>query len=467
MEFDPILIARLLLAFAAILLIIFAILAVGLSVYVVALLVAWIGTGEDRYQRLAKLWSRILAIALAMSIIAGISLLIQFNDSWVGLSTFVGQITGPLLGYGMTSVLALTAPFLAILLFGWTRVPRWLLALASIMVAAGTVAASGIALAAYSWMQTPTGHVINDGMAVPLNWWAVIFNPSFPYRFAHVINASFLATSFVVLAVGARYRLVDRHPEQARIMIKAAVILVAILAPLQLLIGDLHGLNTLKYQPIKIAAMEAHWDSDKPVDFLILAWPDEAAETNRWTWSIPTAGSLVLTHRLSGQIIGLKDVAPHNRPPVKAVFFAFRIMMTLGLLMIAAALIGAWLLWCGMLFESNWYLRIAAHTWWCGLLAVVAGGVVTESGRQPWAVQGVLRAAEAATPLAAPTVPALLSIGSVIMFAFAIFSISRLIQRGPHGPTGTSTSRGTALASSVVGHDTGHEGLESRFLKQR
>jgi cytochrome d ubiquinol oxidase subunit I len=249
-------------------------------------------------------------------------------------------------------------------------------------------------------------------------------------------------------------------------MIKMAIVLLAVLAPLQLLIGDQHGLNTLKHQPIKIAAMEAHWDSDRPVDFHIFAWPDEAAQTNRWALSIPHAGSLILTHRLNGLIIGLKDVAPQNRPPIKTVFFAFRLMLAIGFFMIAAALIGAWLLWRGILFETQWYLRIVAHSWWTGFAAVIAGWVVTESGRQPWVVQGVLRTADATSPLAASTVLATLVLFVVvysIVFAMGIYYINRLIVRGPQGRAIEPPTRGPSLQPMSSARDAGQEALASRW----
>ena len=302
---------------------------------------------------------------------------------------------------------------------------------------------------------------------MPLDWWAIIFNPSFPYRLAHMLNAAFLTAGFVVLAVGARYWLADRHPEQARTMIKMAVLLLAVLAPLQLLIGDQHGLNTLKHQPIKIAAMEAHWDSDKPVDFHIFAWPDETAETNHWALSIPNAGSLILTHRLNGLIIGLKDVAPQNRPPVKTVFFAFRIMLAIGFFMIAAALIGAWLLWRGILFETRWYLRIVSHSWWTGFVAVIAGWVVTESGRQPWVVQGMLRTADATSPLAAATVLTTLIL-FVIVYCDRICDGHLLYQSTDRawaaGPRGRTAGTRFAVAAAVVGPRRRTRGAGTRLL---
>jgi cytochrome d ubiquinol oxidase subunit I len=462
MELDPVLIARLQFAFTVIFHIIFPTFTIGLSAYIATLLVMWVGTGEDRYQRLARFWTRIFAVSFAMGVVSGIVLSYQFGTNWSRFSVFAGNIVGPLIGYEVLTAFFLEATFLGIMLFGWGRVPRWLQVMAAIVVAVGTMTSAFWILAANSWMHTPTGHEIVDGVAMPLDWWAIIFNPSFPYRLAHMLNASFLTAGFVVLAVGARYWLSDRHPEQARIMIKMAVALLAILAPLQLLIGDQHGLNTLKHQPIKVAAMEAHWDSDQPVDFHIFAWPDETAETNRWALSIPNAGSLILTHRLNGLIIGLKDVAPQNRPPVKTVFFAFRIMLAVGFFMIAAALIGAWLLWRGILFETRWYLRIVSHSWWVGFVAVTAGWVVTESGRQPWVVQGMLRTADATSPHAAPTVLASLVLFVVvysIVFAMGIYYINRLIERGPQGRAVEPPDQGSPLRPLSSAHDAGREAL--------
>jgi cytochrome d ubiquinol oxidase subunit I len=466
MELDPILIARLQFAFTVTFHIIFPTFTIGLSAYIATLLVMWVSTGQDRYQRLARFWTRIFAVSFAMGVVSGIVLSYQFGTNWSRFSVFAGNIVGPLIGYEVLTAFFLEATFLGVMLFGWGRVPRWLQVMAAIMVAIGTMISAFWVLAANSWMHTPTGHEVVDGVAVPLDWWAIIFNPSFPYRLAHMLNASFLTAGFVVLAVGARYWLSDRYLEQARVMIKMAVVLLAILAPAQLLIGDQHGLNTLKHQPIKIAAMEAHWESDKPVDFHIFAWPNETEERNDWALSIPNAGSLVLTHRLNGLIIGLKDVAPQNRPPVKTVFFAFRIMLAIGFFMIAAALIGAWLLWRGMLLDARWYLRIVAHTWWIGFVAVIAGWVTTESGRQPWVVQGMLRTADATSPLAAQTVLSTLILFVLvyaIVFAMGIYYINRLIERGPQGrAVEPSEEPGSGRRPLSSAHDAGREALAPR-----
>jgi cytochrome d ubiquinol oxidase subunit I len=462
MEFDPVFIARLQFAFTITFHIIFPAFTIGLSAYVATLLVMWRVTGRDRYQRLARFWTRIFAVSFAMGVVSGIVLSYEIGTNWSRFSTFAGNVIGPLLGYEVLTAFFLEATFLGVLLFGWNRVPPWLQVVSAIAVAVGTALSAFWILAANSWMNTPAGHEIRDGVAVPVDWWAIVFNPSFPYRFAHMLNASYLTVGFVVLAVAARYLLADRHPDQSRTMMRMALGLLAVLAPLQLLLGDLHGLNTLLHQPIKIAAMEAHWNGDQPGDFHVFAWPDERIEDNRYAISIPDAASLILTHRMSGLFPGLKDVPPEDRPPVKTVFFAFRIMLAVGLFMIAWALIGAWLLWRGILYETRWYLRIASHSWWTGFVAVWAGWVVTESGRQPWIVYGIKRTADAVSPVSATTMATSLALFVIvygIVFAMGIYYINRLIAAGPQTQPVEAPADGTPARPISAARDARHEVL--------
>jgi cytochrome d ubiquinol oxidase subunit I len=254
-----------------------------------------------------------------------------------------------------------------------------------------------------------------------------------------MVTAAYLTTAFVVLAVGARYLLQGRHLEHAHTMLLMGVGFAAIVAPLQLLIGDQHGLNTLKHQPMKIAAMEAHWDGSTPGELLLFAWPDEKAETNRFALAIPHGASLVLTHSWDGLFPGLKSVPPEDRPPVLPPFFAFRAMVGIGLLMILAGWIGAWLWWRGRLFTARWYLWPLQHAWWIGFVAVICGWIVTETGRQPWVAQGLLRTADAVSPLAAGIVTASLALFVVvycIVFAMGLYTMNRLIARGPNPGVG-------------------------------
>ena len=436
MDLDPVLLARIQFAFTVTFHIIFPSFTIGLSAYIATLGVLWLRTDDERYHRLMRFWTKIFAVSFAMGVVSGIVLSYQFGTNWSRFSVVAGNVVGPLIGYEVLTAFFLEATFLGILLFGFNRVPPWLYVLSAAIVAIGTAMSAFWILAANSWMQTPTGHEVRDGIAYPVDWLAIIFNPSFPYRFAHMLNAAYLTTGFVVIAVGARYLLQGKHIADARVMMSMGIGLMAVLAPLQLFIGDQHGLNTLKYQPIKVAAMEGHWDGSKPGDFHIFAWPDEQAERNWFEISIPRGSSLILTHSLDGLFPGLTSVPPDQRPPVLNVFFGFRIMLAVGFYMIAAALFGAFLWWRGTLFETRWYLRIVSTTWWTGFVAVIAGWVVTESGRQPWVVHGILRTADAVSPVPAASLLGTLVLFVVcygIVFSMGIYYINRLINKGPEG----------------------------------
>jgi cytochrome bd ubiquinol oxidase subunit I len=436
MSLDPEFLARLQFAFTVAFHIVFPTFTIGLSAYVAVLVVLWSVTGREYFNRLARYWTKIFAVSFGMGVVSGIVLSYQFGTNWSQFSVVAGNIIGPLLGYEVLSAFFLEATFLGVLLFGWNRVPRWLSALSAIIVASGTAFSAFWILSVNSWMQTPAGYEMRDGIAYPTDWFAIIFNPSFPYRLAHMVSAAYLTTAFVVLAVGARYLLLGRHQTESRIMMRMAIGLIAILAPLQLLIGDQHGLNTLQYQPIKIAAMEAHWDGSTPGAFELFAWPDQNAETNHFAISIPRGASLILTHSIGGLFPGLTSVPPQDRPPIVPVFFAFRIMVGIGLLMIAAGWAGLVLWLRGELFETRWYLRTVAYAWWIGFVAVLCGWIVTETGRQPWVVEGILRTADATSPHSALTVAvtfALFVIVYSIIFGFGIYYMNRLIVRGPEG----------------------------------
>jgi cytochrome d ubiquinol oxidase subunit I len=437
MDFDPVLLARLQFAFTIIFHIIFPSFTIGLSAYIATLGALWRRTGRDHYHQLMRFWTKIFAVSFAMGVVSGIVLSYQFGTNWSRFSVATGNVLGPLIGYEVLTAFFLEATFLGVLLFGFNKVPPWLYVLSAAVVAIGTAMSAFWILAANSWMQTPSGYEMRGGIAYPTDWLAVIFNPSLPYRLAHMLNAAYLTTGFVVLAVGARYLIAGKHVEEGRTMLRMAIGLTAILAPLQLIIGDQHGLNTLAHQPIKLAAMEAHWDGSKPGDFEIFAWPDEKAETNRFAISIPKGSSLILTHKFNGLFPGLTSVRPADRPSVKTVFFAFRIMLAVGFFMIAAALFGAFLWWRGSLFETRWYLRIMAQCWWIGFVAVIAGWVVTETGRQPWIVEGVMRTADATSPVPGATIAgtlALFVLAYGVVFWFGIYYINRLIANGPQRP---------------------------------
>ncbi len=464
MDLDPVLLARLQFAFTITFHIIFPTFTIGTSAFIATLLIRWMWSGQqqEHLHRLARFWTKIFAVSFAMGVVSGIVLSYQFGTNWSRFSVVVGNVVGPLIGYEVLTAFFLEATFLGVMLFGWKRVPPWLHTMSAIFVSVGTALSAFWILAANSWMQTPAGHEIRDGIAYPADWFAIIFNPSFPYRFAHMMTAVYLTTSLAILAVGARYLLAGRHLDEARTMVRMSVGMLAVLAPLQLFIGDQHGLNTLEHQPIKIAAMEAHWDGSKPGDLVLFAWPDEKAETNRYEISIPRGASLILRHDPDGLFPGLTSVPPSDRPPVIPVFFAFRIMVGIGLLMIAGGLTGAWLWWRGRLFDTRWYLWPVSKSWWMGFVAVIAGWVVTESGRQPWVAHGILRTVDATSPVPAASIASTLALFVVvygIVFTMGLYYINRLIVKGPQGRAIEPPDKGTPRRPLSSAAEAGREAL--------
>jgi cytochrome bd ubiquinol oxidase subunit I len=434
MDADAVLLARLQFAFTVAFHIIFPTFTIGLGAFIATLLVRWRLTGSDHLYRLARFWTKIFAVSFAMGVVSGLVLSYQFGTNWSQFSVVVGNVIGPLLGYEVLTAFFLEATFLGVMLFGWRHVPPNLHLASAILVACGTALSAFWILSANSWMQTPAGYELIDGVAHPVDWFEIVFNPSFPYRFAHMFTATYLTTSIVVLAVGARYLVQGKFQQEARTMVRMGLGMVIVLAPLQLIIGDQHGLNTAKHQPAKIAAMEAHWDSSEPGDLVLFAWPDEQAEQNDFEISIPYGASLIITHSLTGQFQGLKDFAAEDRPPVKPVFFAFRIMVGLGILMILIGVVGGWLWWRGRLFETPLFMKVLRHSWPMGFIAVLAGWVVTESGRQPWIATGILRTADAVSPVSFNAVLTTLILFVLVytsVFGMGIFYINRLINKGP------------------------------------
>ena len=436
MEPDALLPARLQFAFTIAVHIIFPAFSIGSSAYVATLLVLWRRTGQEHFHRLARFWTRIFAVSFAMGVVSGIPLSYQFGTNWSRFSQAVGNVIGPLIGYEVLTAFFLEATFLGVMLFGWKRVPPWVHVTSALLVAFGTTVSGFWILAANSWMQTPAGHVIREGIAYPVDWWAIVFNPSFPYRFAHMMTAAYLTTSVVVLAVGARYLLAGNFQTEAKTMMRMGLGMVAILAPLQLLIGDQHGLNTLEHQPIKVAAMEGHWEDDGPAALVLFGVPDQKAEKNHAEIALPGMASVILTHSRTGRVPALKDVPPEDRPPVANVFYAFRIMVGIGTLLILLGLVGAFLWWRKRVFETRWYLRFAGYAWPLGFIAILAGWVTTETGRQPYVAYGILRTADAISPVAASTVMTSLVafvVVYLVVFSIGVYYIRKLIRNGPKG----------------------------------
>ncbi len=436
MDLDAVLLARIQFAFTVAFHIIFPSFTIGLAAFIATLLVRWRLTGREHLYRLARFWTKIFAVSFAMGVVSGIVLSYQFGTNWSQFSIVVGNVVGPLIGYEVITAFFLEATFLGIMLFGWNRVHPNLHVTSAILVAIGTSLSAFWILSANSWMHTPAGHEIRDGIAYPVDWWAIVFNPSFPYRFAHMFTAAYLTTSLVVLAVGARYLWAGRFEDEAKTMLRMGLGMVIFLAPLQLLIGDQHGLNTLKHQPAKIAAMEAHWDGSKPGALVLFAIPNTKEERNDYEISIPNIASLILTHKIDGKFKGLKDFKPEDRPPVWPVFFAFRIMVGLGMLMILLGAVGAWLWWRGQLFQNRWFIGASRFVWPMGFIAILAGWWVTETGRQPWVAHGILRTVDAVSPVVFETVLFSLILFVIVytsVFSMGVYYINRLIEKGPQG----------------------------------
>lgn len=464
MELDPVLLARIQFAFTVSFHIIFPSFTIGLAAFIATLLVRWQMTGRDHLYRLARFWTKIFAVSFAMGVVSGIVLSYQFGTNWSKFSEVTGNVIGPLIGYEVLTAFFLEASFLGVMLFGWDRVSPKAHVGAAILVAIGTSLSAFWILSANSWMHTPQGHEIKDGIAYPVDWLKVIFNPSFPYRFAHMFTAAYLTTSVVVAAVGARYLLADKFHEEAKTMMRMGVGMIALLAPLQLVIGDMHGLNTAKYQPVKVAAMEAHWDGSKPADLVLFAIPNEQEERNDFEIAIPNLASFIITHDPQGLFPGLKDFAVDERPPVKPVFYAFRVMVGIGMTLIAIGLIGAFLWIRGRLFDSRWFLKPLSYTWSLGFIAILAGWWVTETGRQPWVVTGILKTADAISPVSAGAVLTSLILFVLVyssVFSMGIYYINRLIEAGPKGAA-TVTKEGTASRPLSAATDAAHEAIEAK-----
>lgn len=417
--------------------IIFPAITIGLASYLAVLEGLWLWKKDAVYRDLYHFWSKIFAVNFAMGVVSGLVMAYQFGTNWSYFSAFAGSITGPLLAYEVLTAFFLEAGFLGVMLFGWNKVGPGLHFFSTIMVAIGTLISATWILASNSWMQTPQGYEIINGVVVPVDWFKVIFNPSFPYRLAHMTLAAFLATALFVGASGAWHLLRGHDTPRVRTMFSMAMWMVLITAPLQIAIGDQHGLNTLEHQPAKIAAMEGHWRNTPGagVPLILFGLPDMQAEETRYAIEIPRLGSLILTHSLDGQFPGLSDFPPEDRPNAAVVFWSFRVMVGLGLLMLLLGAASLWLRWRGRLFHAPWFLRFAAAMGPCGLIAILAGWFTTEIGRQPWVVYGVMRTEHAVSNHSALVLSTTLIV--FIGMYFAVFGTGvgymlKLVAKGPH-----------------------------------
>ncbi len=438
--------ARIQFAFTVSFHIIFPAITIGLASYLAVLEGTWLRTRNPVYLTLCKFWMKIFAVNFAMGVVSGIVMAYQFGTNWSGFSTVAGSVTGPLLTYEVLTAFFLEAGFLGVMLFGWNKVTERTHFVATCLVAIGTLVSMTWILASNSWMQTPQGHEIVDGIVVPVDWFEIIFNPSFPYRLVHMGLAAFLCTALLVAATGAYHLLKNQYQFESRKMVMMALWMLALVAPLQALVGDHHGLNTLQHQPIKVAAMEGHWhaaEEGEGVPLVLFAWPDNDAETNHFAVEIPHLASLILTHSFDGDIPALTSVPAADRPNVALVFWSFRVMVALGIAMIALAWIGLWLRRQGTLFEKTGFLKLLVCMGPSGLVALLAGWFVTEVGRQPWVVYGVLRTMEASSAHSAQTMSISLIcfvVGYLAIFGLGIFYLIRLLGKGPELSNNTPTS---------------------------
>ena len=408
--FDPIMLSRIQFAANITFHILFPTITIALGWVLFYFKIKFNRTGDSYWQEAYQFWVKVFALSFALGVVSGITMSFQFGTNWPGYMETVGNIAGPLLAYEVLTAFFLEATFLGIMLFGAKRVSARVHTLATFLVAFGTSLSAFWIIVLNSWMQTPQGFEMINGQAHALNWMEIIFNPSMPYRLAHMMTASFLTVFFLLAGLSA-YRYLQGSRSQAnRKVLKLAIVAAAILTPIQIFLGDMHGLNTLKHQPAKLAAMEGIWNTEKGVPAVIFAIPDEKTQSNRFEIAIPKLASFYLTHDWNGEVQGLKDF--EKTPPVKPVFFAFRIMVGVGVLMLAISWYGWW-----RLSRSedlpNWLARGFVWMSFSGWVAVVAGWYVTEIGRQPYLVYGVLTTAEAATKL-----PGGMIFSSLMMYLF-------------------------------------------------
>ena len=448
--------------------IVFPAFSIGLASYLAVLEGLWLATGRAVYHDLFQYWLKIFAVAFGMGVVSGLVMSYQFGTNWSVFSDKTGPVLGPLMGYEVLSAFFLEAGFLGIMLFGMQRVGRGLHFLATLMVAFGTLFSAFWILSVNSWMQTPAGFGYNDvGQFIPLDWFEVIFNPSFPYRLVHMVLAAYLTTAFVVGGVGAWHLLRDRQNLGARTMFSMAMWMAAIVAPIQIVAGDIHGLNTLQHQPAKIAAMEGHFETQAGAPLILFGLPDMAAEETRYAVEIPKLGSFILTHDWNGTVRGLKEFAPQDRPNATVVFWSFRIMVAIGVAMMGLGLWTLWLRLRGRLFDSRIAHWAAIGLAPSGFVAVLAGWITTEVGRQPYTVYGLLRTAESASPLDAPAVAVSLAIFALVYFLVFGAGIVFLLQlmgktpaSGEAGPVSGIPNRAAGVAAYVsekpgITHQTG------------
>jgi len=434
MTLDPIVLSRLQFAWVVAWHILLPALTVGLASYIAFLEGVWFFSGKEIWFRISGFWTRIFAVAFGMGVVSGVVMPFQFGTNWSRFSDATANIISPMLAYEGLTAFTLEAGFLGVMLFGRNLVPRWAHFASAVLVATGTLFSTFWILVTNSWMQTPGGYKLVDGIFYPTSWSEIIFSASFPYRFMHTVTGFYITTGFVVLGVAAALLRRGASREEAKLMMSITLWFLTFTVPLQVFLGDAQGLNTLHHQPAKLAAIEAHWNREARAPLTLFAIPDQKAETNHFAIEVPLLGSLILTHDVNGVVPGLKDFPPEDRAPAIFPFFAFRIMVGVGLIMLALVALGLWLRLRRRLYDSGWFFNILQ---WCsplGFIAVVAGWTTTETGRQPWTVYGVMRTAHSVTPSLTGFDVLLSLLGYIavylIMFPTGLWFIARIVRGG-------------------------------------
>lgn len=452
--FSAELLARFQFAFTVSFHIVFPAFSIGLANYLAVLNALWLKTGDQTYLTLFEYWKKMFAVAFGMGVVSGIVMSYQFGTNWSVFSDKTGPILGPLMAYEVLSAFFLEAGFLGIMLFGRKRVGDKLHMFATAIVAVGTLMSATWILSVNSWMQTPVGYSINEaGQLVPEDWWAIVFNPSFPYRLVHMVLAAFLTTALVVGAVGAWHLLKDRTQKPARVMFSMAMWMAALVTPIQIFAGDLHGLNTFEHQPVKVMAMEGHFDSyPDGAPLILFGVPNQAEKRIDYVIEIPKLSSLILKHDLNAPLAGLDTIDDKDEPPVAIVFWSFRTMIALGFAMLGLGIWSLWARWRNVLYRDSWLHMAAVAMGPSGFVAVLAGWVTTEVGRQPFTVYGLLRTSDSLAPIAAPAVAtSLIAFIIVYFFVFGagVFYIMRMMSKPPGG-SGKELSKGPLRSAGMT-----------------
>ncbi|WP_048307872.1 cytochrome ubiquinol oxidase subunit I [Halomonas sp. PR-M31] len=434
MELDPLIISRLQFAFVIAFHAIFPAFTIGLASFLALLYGLYVKTSNTIWEQLAQFWTKVFAVVFGMGVVSGIVMSFQFGTNWSNFSQATANFIGPMLSYEVLTAFFLEAGFLGVLLFGRGRVSPGVHLFAAIMVAVGTLISTFWILSTNSWMHTPAGFEIKDGTFYITSWFEAIFNPSFPYRFLHMGLASFLAGGFVVAGVSAWFLLRGHEIEANRKALSLSLWLLLIAAPAQAVVGDFHGINTLEHQPAKLAAIEAIWETDTAVPLALFAIPDQENQTNHLELSVPKMGSLILTHDLNGEIKGLSEWPKEEQPPVWFTFFGFRIMVGLGFLMIAFAVAGLVLRKGGRIYHNHYFLQGLRLMSVAPFIALLAGWIVTETGRAPWLVYGIMSHAEGLTPSLTGGVALFTLLGYMgvyaVVFAAGVYYLTKVIRLG-------------------------------------